>query len=314
MKQAALPELAKLLRSKDIEEAHHASHLIRFFMYGPGCNDLDRAIFDCLKSPDDFLRTDAIIIVAQNPHMTDGVAVLIGAVDDPMWKEDQYTVASALELMGPIASPALPKLRAMFDPKTQAPTEKRKTFYEAFATVGRDDEPSVAIMRALLVDPNQSAGLRTAMAQSLGKSRFGKRAHDDLTSVIKKPLFGSHPDPRLRLEAINALIRIGPSENAVDVLIESLADRSNDRHREESLVAIGRIGRKAGKAVPALLELLTEKDFEEDFGDDEYCDAMIRVLGRDEAAAAVQRNFTGVRWLDSRKRRIAIEILSTPNE
>jgi HEAT repeat protein len=159
--------------------------------------------------------------------------------------------------------------RAKANPPTEAEFER---YFETLISALKDDDPDVRSRAALalrklgsavsaIVDQltlslrDDKATIRSQAAQALGEiGPSARRAVPALTTALKKD-----ESATVRAEAALALGLIEAiPDSGISALIEALGD-SDTGVRRQSAVAIGMLGPKAKGAVPALIDVLQNK-------------------------------------------------------
>jgi HEAT repeats/HEAT repeat/PBS lyase HEAT-like repeat len=159
-----------------------------------------------------------------------------------------HAIASFLSKARWAERPRQARVRALFEALRNKNTAIRR---QAAEELGREDETAVpGLVRALQDD---DAGVRLAAAEALGA--FGDGAAAAVDSLIDGV---GDLDPQVREMSIRALGNVGSKARlALPVLIKALA--SKDWRTSLAVTeALGKIG--ASEAIPALLEVLRDKD------------------------------------------------------
>ena len=121
--------------------------------------------------------------------------------------------------------------------------------------LGRSASPSNAVTDALIEAlADHAPRVRRSAAESLGLLKAD--AVDALVDVLKEDAF-----IRVRMAAVVALGRLGPAANrALPDVIEATTDHV-DRMRQVAVTALGHIGGPGTPAVPALIDRLKDEKF-----------------------------------------------------
>lgn len=204
------------------------------------------------------LKAAALALGQFGPAGKEAVPDLIGAVTGwDNYSGENPAAIEALGALGPVAKDAVPVLIE----ELQRPGGKyhRRRVVAAWA-LGRIGDPAALtpLIRMLDRDDNEE---QAAAAAALGG--FGPAAADAvpvLTSIVRgfgdiRAIF----DKGTRERAIEALGAIG--RPAVPGLVELLRDPNKDSRRNAALT-LARIGPAAAEAVPDLLKMLADKDFD----------------------------------------------------
>ncbi|VTR97175.1 heat repeat-containing protein : HEAT repeat-containing protein OS=Leptolyngbya sp. PCC 7375 GN=Lepto7375DRAFT_2567 PE=4 SV=1: HEAT_2: HEAT_2: HEAT_2 [Gemmata massiliana] len=193
-------------------------------------------------------------VYKSDPELIRAVPILIEGLQQ---KEEQVQIDACqiLTSLGPPAKGAAPALKKLIEYRLP-----RVSFEAALALVAvtpKDAKDAIPVLaKALGAGPDSSA--RWA-AKALGD--LGADAKPALPELIRK--FDAN-DAHLRVAAADAVIRIDPTQapKAIEVITELLKDRKNLRSgvHEYSLKALVRVGAPAKVAMPALAQVLTDKD------------------------------------------------------
>jgi HEAT repeat protein len=153
------------------------------------------------------------------------------------------------------AKGAIPALAKLLDDKV---SEVR--FEAALALVGIDPSKAAGGVPALIAgveSDNDNTVLRAAKALAV----LGPVAKSAAPALLKKC---DTQYPQWRQHAAAALARVDPAQTpkAVEVLVDLIKDRKAGAAHRDAITALRRIGPNAKAAMPALAELLNDKDYD----------------------------------------------------
>lgn len=191
------------------------------------------------------IGTDPRFFVGLGPVGKEEVPTLVQALTQGD-RQRRIEAAGDLALLGPAAKEAAPALaRLLKDDDTLV----RIHAAEALAKIVAGHRPAIAVLGDALKD--REPRVRQAAARAL--ARIGPGARTATTALVEGLKYADDP---VRLTFIEALGAIG-DEKAVPALIETL---QTSTLRLTAAEALGNIGPAARKAVPALVEGLSDKD------------------------------------------------------
>ncbi len=269
--------LAALLDDKDGEVRERVAEVMA--QIGPAAAPAVPQLVNALSHSDDVTRREAMeAIAAIGPGAKEAIPELVKILGDPGWALDQepqdYAV-QALVFIGPASVPAL--LEAIGDPQGGVrsgvaralgglpaspevmaalirtlgdgePVVRAAASY-ALRRIGKGSGESMNALKVLLKDPEAEVRISSAAAlRSLGIE----------AGVVLPVLIAllDDPDPERRRRACNVIEEMGPpAEPAVLTLIRMLKDEDRGVV-EAAAMALGKIGRGARSALPALHEIV----------------------------------------------------------
>jgi HEAT repeat protein len=282
------------LRGNDVEARLLASRVLRDV--GPEADGATAALLLCLKSHAQVIRdTDDLVVRARvaaalarmGPKQVPVLAVALGLEDAGL----SFGAARALAALGPQAKPAAPHLARQL--KSLSP---RVRIVSALALYRIDKRPAaVAALRKELsgsgddlawaawaleqCGPDAAPAVPELVAQLTNRSEFIRRyaflALESIGQPAVAPLVKAldSKQPRQRVEAAEALGRIGPEAEAAVPALIGLTQTAPPGPRAAAARALGRIGSADRKTLDALQKSLRDSD----------------AVVRREAALALQR-------------------------
>jgi len=238
--QAAIGHLVLKLGDKDAATGHLAARAIAE-LTPP--DDLIRPAMDKLMASADAATQDRVF----SAYASLGAKVVPLAInalkDSPVRRERALQV---LRRVGEAAAPALPELIILI--KKGTPTEKAESLFIVGSIGSKADSAAPAAIEALAdADPQ----VKMAAGYALGK--IGPAAKDALPALLK---LSASDDELLKLSSVWAMLQIGVmNEDLTKMAVPMLAKAlSSDREfvRVEAAMSLGKLGKAAAAAVPAL--------------------------------------------------------------
>jgi HEAT repeat protein len=246
----AVEELPALLRAlQDKDEAIRAEVAANLGLMGRPARPALAGLHTALKDPAPLVRVRAAEAVARidlDPRAPDAVVpVLVTALQEERPKVRQ-AAAEALWVMGADAHAAVPKLAGRLSDKSPY---VRWASLETLGRIGGAAEQAVPAVVELLKDSD----LRGIAVQALGN--IGPKARAGLPALLQE--FKAGNGETYRMSVAWALIRIEPqsAKVAVPLLIERVK-RGDDRISLEAIQALMAMGPEARAAIPALTEVV----------------------------------------------------------
>ncbi|MBP3957074.1 HEAT repeat domain-containing protein [Gemmata sp. G18] len=189
-----------------------------------------------------------------DPELVRAVPTLIEGLQQ---KEEQVQV-DACQILAAIGTPAQKAVPALKKSLSgQSPTVP----FEAAVALVAVAPKGAADARPVLIETLKNGRNFEAIRAAKALGDLGADAKDALPELIKKL---SANDPHLRLSAAEAATAIDPAQapKAVDVVVELLKNRQHRRSlvRANSLGFLVRLGDHAKGAMPALAEVLADRD------------------------------------------------------
>jgi HEAT repeat protein len=259
----AIPSLRRVLQEKSEWSREAAIRVLAAI--GP---DAVPALTEAVQVPRD--RDWVVRAFAQmGPRAATAVSPLQEMLEKSKDVDVRLTVVQVLRIIGPEAVPAL--VRAL---RRDADLGVRRQAAYALGTIGRDAEPAIPDLMEALRDPD----LGPVAGQALG--RMGPKAAAPLLAVLHDK------SSKVRGYAYNALEQLGPALKPVipDLVrqlkgdeatrtatarllhmigpdtIPALLTAMRDKEDTYAWLVIGQLGPKATGALPALLDLLKDKE------------------------------------------------------
>jgi len=302
------------LKDKDKTVLGNAAHALG--KIGPKAAKAVPALIKVLKDKDEGVRINAAYALGMiGPKAAKAVPVLIETLKDKDWRV-RWNAAQALGKIGPAAEKAVPALIEALKDKDRLVRMKvakalkqikpgiNMSQYESIdcdSNLNEDEDRRLnALRRRVYADPEDFSALNQYV--NILKRMGDYHGSNDMLVLIWNLLY--HKSDDVRRSAATALGNIGPkAEKAVPALIQALKDK-HEFVRYYAAIALGKIGRGAEKAVPALIEALKDKDKWVRF----YAAVALRDLGpkAGKAVPALSQALKDEDWIF---RRIAVQAL-----
>ncbi len=164
--------------------------------------------------------------------------------------QDRWGVIFALGKIGQAAAPAVPELAQIL--KTDTDQKQRQAAAETLGKIGADAASAIPALIDAMRDKDQFVRYHAVVA--LGA--MGPAAPQAIPA-LKKALRDSYVE--VCWAAVVSLGKISPRE-ALPELIATLKTATSWSHRSEAAEALGKMGKDAQAAIPALIDALRDKD------------------------------------------------------
>lgn len=255
--QDTIPNLTKLLVDKDGRVRIFAAEAIwridnREIAW--------TAMLELLRDKDPLLRGDEAVRIGATFRAK--AASAITPLRNSLWDHDSEVRASAAESIGrigPTARQAVPALIALLS-NDEEEDHVLSAAAEALGLIGPDSKAAVLVLQQRLKHPNWYVRVSAALALW--------HIDQDMTGLPIAIEGLQNRNYRVRVVAAETLAHLKQPERAVSVLLDVLSNtyfgeaRLNGNERYMVPRALGRIGPLAKAAVPALLELLKDEDYD----------------------------------------------------
>lgn len=249
---AAVPRLLELLRTEDVALIQHAClHALR--QIAPGNREARKAASALLRSSDPRVRTAAAwLVVVSDPEGREdpgtyelALTALIDALDAPA-EDIRSDAVEALVDAGPTV---VPRLLPLLDPN-----RPERCIHACDVLQGLGPAATAATER--LLDLVESGDSRICWHAVRALAAIGLPAERGV-AVFRRML--KHKDPRVRAAGCEGLARYGAeAREALDELLEMLANDPSLLVRVAAARAIGAMGEAAAPAVSRLDKTLDE--------------------------------------------------------